>query len=413
MSDNNQASEQYMDKKSRRASVVSFNEFTSVSGLSVNDSASKNPKDLTESPQQPKLRKKTASSSNLSQRISSVFRMGSNSTVKLNEYVPSPIVSQSSRRNTLTGNSSISSGVGSIASGTSDQGYGTIGSRSGQSISRCGSRRDDEGKKERTRRLLDRIIISDVPAGELLKLKIEQVKKQKQLEMDELFETQLTESSSSDTSQSENLQFDVVAVDIKADGSPFSTTAATFMDSELSKRVKEEIVSNYRPDRCGSITEYEPELVFVMPEQPQASLKSLNDSVSSNADINLDHLRNVRSGLCKSIEEWKRITKMRESSTMLIYPMFCQSEEEWDSKGTIDAIFLMLDGILMNTKRWMPNGKCILAGVTPNNVILLRNKFDELKLSVAISESDGPASSNDDFDTQSTASTSTVFGAKI
>lgn len=44
---------------------------------------------------------------------------------------------------------------------------------------------------ERTRRLLDRIIISDVPAGELLKLKIEQVKKQKQLEMDELFETQL------------------------------------------------------------------------------------------------------------------------------------------------------------------------------------------------------------------------------
>lgn len=63
------------------------------------------------------------------------------------------------------------------------------------------------------------------------------------------------------------------------------------MDSELSKRVKEEIVSNYRPDRCGSITEYEPELVFVMPEQPQASLKSLNDSVSSNgkySQLNVD-----------------------------------------------------------------------------------------------------------------------------
>uniref|UniRef100_A0A8R1IXQ1 Uncharacterized protein n=1 Tax=Caenorhabditis japonica TaxID=281687 RepID=A0A8R1IXQ1_CAEJA len=58
--------------------------------------------------------------------------------------------------------------------------------------------------------------------------------------------------------------------------------------------------------------------------------------------------------------------------------MFCQSEAEWDSKATIDAIFLMLDGILLNARRWRANGKCILAGLTPNNVRLLKEKYDEV-----------------------------------
>uniref|UniRef100_A0A1I7T998 TLDc domain-containing protein n=1 Tax=Caenorhabditis tropicalis TaxID=1561998 RepID=A0A1I7T998_9PELO len=393
----------------RRASMVSFTNDCSFTGASIsNTNVSVTSLASTDSPKKAKMRKKAPSSSNLTQRISSVFRRSSSSAVKDDDICGQ----SSSHRNTLTGFSSISSGIGSIASAASDQGYGTIGSRNGQSISRSGSKRDDENKRERTRRLLDRIIISNVPAAELLRMKSEQIKKRDQKDLDEKFETQLNDTASSTNSHQEHLNFDVVALDLKANGSPFSTTAASFIDEGLGNMVKEEIRTNYRPERCGSITDYEPEVVFVIPEQPQSNNRTLNDSISSN-DVTSDLLRNVRSGLCKAIEEWKKITSERESSTMLIYPMFCQSEDEWDSKATIDALFLMLDGILMNVKRWRPNGKCILAGITPSNVQLLREKYDDLRQSVSTTEPDGALIVHDDLDTQSITSNSTMFGTNV
>ncbi|EGT35718.1 hypothetical protein CAEBREN_16209 [Caenorhabditis brenneri] len=403
--------------KDRRSSMVSFTNDCSFTGGGVgatsNSNVSVSSIASSDSAKKPKMRKKAPSTSNLTQRLSSVFRRSSSSTVKDDDLFGglSTTTTTSSRRNTLTGYSSISSGIGSIASAASDQGYGTIGSRNGQSISRSGSKRDDEMKRERTRRMIDRIIISDVPASELLKMKAEQMRKHDEKEIDGTREKE-TESSF--------LDFDVVAVDLKPDGTPFSTTAATFVDESLGRLVKEEIRSNYRPDRCGSITDHHPELVFVIPEPSQPNIGGkLNDSISSN-DVTSDLLRNVRSGLHKAIEEWKKITSDRNASTMLIYPMFCQSEDEWDSKATIDSMFMMLDSILMNAKRWKPNGKCILAGITASNVQLLQEKYEDLRQSVATTATstdsvDGAlsVSTYDDLDTQSITSNSTMFGAKM
>ncbi|CAI2348322.1 unnamed protein product [Caenorhabditis sp. 36 PRJEB53466] len=399
--------------RGRRASIVSFTNDCSFTGGNggVNASVSVSSLASNESSQKvPTMRKKAPSTSNLAQRFSSVFRRTSTSTVKEDDVLGGQ-PAQSNRRSTLTGYSSISSGIGSIASGISDSGYGTLGSRSGGSISRSGSKREDESKRERSRRLLDRVVISSIPAEELIKLKIEQLKNKDQETTDELSETQLKESNSSESSNIDLLDFDVIAVDLKPDGSPFSSTAAVFMDERIGKIIRDEIRSNFRPDKCGTITDCEPELVFVCPEQPQCLQKGANDSVSSTSDVNSELLRNVRSGLYKAMEEWKKIAK--DSSTMLIYPMFCESEAEWDSKATIDAIFLMLDGILQNAKRWRKNGKCLLAGLTANNVRLLQEKYDEIKQSVAVTEFEGLGSSLDEPDRQSVASTSTMFGTTI
>ncbi|CAO4369133.1 unnamed protein product [Caenorhabditis nigoni] len=383
----------------RRASIVSFtNDCSFAAGGMTSASASATNVSMTsvastESQQKPKIRKKAPSTSNLTQRLSSVFRRSSTSTNKDDDLIGPH---SQSRRSTLTGYSSISSGIGSIASGVSDQGYGTIGSRNGQSISRSGSKRDDQNKRERSRRLLDRIIISEIPAEDLLRMKVEQMKKKEED----------ADSSTDCISENELLNFDVVAVDVKADGSPFSSTAATFVDDRIKKMVKDEIRANYRPDRCGSVTDCEPDLVFLIPEQ---TVRGPNDSIISNSDPNSDLLRNVRNGLCKSIEEWKKISTGRDLSTMLIYPTFCQSEDEWDSPATIDAIFTMLDSIMCNVKRWRKNGKCILAGLTPTNVSLLQKEYNRLKESVEQTERDGPPTT-DDIDSQSITSTSTVFG---
>ncbi|KAF1762412.1 hypothetical protein GCK72_010674 [Caenorhabditis remanei] len=399
----------------RRGSILSFTNDCSFAGGMPSASVSASVGNVSissvassESVQKPKMRKKNPSTSNLTQRLSSVFRRSSSTANKDDDFFcPS---TQSTRRNTLTGYSSISSGIGSIASGVSDQGYGTIGSRNGHSISRNGSKRDDENKRERSRRLIDRIIISDIPASDLLKMKLEQIRRKDCDDSDEMFETQMKGSTSLNSfSQSEYLNFDVVAVDLKHDGTPFSSTAASYVDEKIIKMVKEDMHSNFRPDRCGSVTDCEPNLVYVQPEHPQI-LRGPNDSIASNSDPSSELLRNVRNGLHNSIEEWKKISSTRESSTMLIYPTFCQSEEEWDSQATIDAIFMMLDSILQNVRRWRPNGKCILAGLTPSNVSLLREKYDKLKESVEQTERDGPGSSFEDVDIQSISSTSTVFG---
>uniref|UniRef100_A0A8R1DU12 Uncharacterized protein n=1 Tax=Caenorhabditis japonica TaxID=281687 RepID=A0A8R1DU12_CAEJA len=393
--------------RGRRASIVSFTNDCSI-GVDVsrvNASVSVSSLASNDSMQKPKLRKKTPSTSNLTQRLSSVFRRNSSSAFK-DEF------SDGNRRNTLNGYSSISSGIGSIASGISDSGYSMTSRNGGQSISRNGSKREDENKRERSQRLLDRIIISDVPAGELLKMKMEILKKRDQKVMNEQFETQLNESDSSTNLPNELLNFDTIAVDVNPNGKPFSSVAATIIDEKIENTVRNEVM--FRPDRCGTITDCEPELIFVCQEPTPSIQKNPNDSMCSNLDVNSDLLRNVRSGLCKSIEEWKKLSDSRESSTMLIYPMFCQSEAEWDSKATIDAIFLMLDGILLNARRWRANGKCILAGLTPNNVRLLKEKYDEVKQSVLMTEvPDGPISSVDDLDVQSITSNSTIFGTKI
>lgn len=373
----------------RRSSIVSFtNDCSFATGMA---STSANNVSMTslasnDSSQKTKMRKKAPSTSNLTQRLSSVFRRGSNKDEEASGST------SNSRRNTLTGYSSISSGIGSIASGVSDQGYGTLGHRNGQSISRTGSKREDQNKRERSRRLLDNIIISDIPAGDLLRMKVEKMKSY----------------DSETSSENELLNFDVVAVDVNADGSPFSSTAEIFVDKRMQEMVKDEIRANFRPDRCGSVTDCTPDLVFLIPEYQHG--RGANDSIVSNSDPNSDLLRNVRNGLCKSIEEWKEISKNRDTSIMLIYPTFCKSEDEWDSPATIDAIFTMLDSIMCNVKRWRKNGKCILAGLTPTNVGLLRAEYDKLKESVEQAERDAPVISIDDLDTQSITSTSTVFG---
>ncbi|CAI5445792.1 unnamed protein product [Caenorhabditis angaria] len=292
----------------------------------------------------------------------------------------------SNRRSTLTGYSSISSGIGSIASEVSE--FGSFGGTIGRSasVSRNGSKRETD--KERTRRFLKNVVISDIPAEELLKMKVEQLKRRKDRSIDEEFETQLDETGSSTSSTiQELLNFDVVALDINVDGTPYSKVGEVMINAEISKKIKDEMRSGYRSDKCGTIVECDPDIVFVCSSTAQNkvntsfAVRDLDESVVSRASVTQSVLVNVRNSISKSIELWNSQALSRTSSTLLLFPMFCSSEEEWDAKDTIEAIYCMLDAML-NTKRWKTNGRVILAGLTSNNVRLLREKYNEMKLSI-------------------------------
>ncbi|CAB3402443.1 unnamed protein product [Caenorhabditis bovis] len=235
---------------SRRASNVSFSaESTSISNGSASNGLG------------PKMRSKTASASNITHRfsLSNMFRRTKDDD--------SQFTGQPNRRSTLTGYSSQSSGIGSIASINSDVAY-NMPRLNGTSISRNGSKREDEVRKD---------------------------------------------------------------------------------------------------------------VIFVCPQPTATFTRDLNDSIASTGDLHPTLLPNVRNGVSKSIELWSTAAGTREESTMLLFPMFCTSELEWDAPETIDGIFKMLDTYI-HTKRWKTNGKVLLAGLTENNTRLLQEKYDAMKL---------------------------------
>ncbi|CAB3402442.1 unnamed protein product [Caenorhabditis bovis] len=347
---------------SRRASNVSFSaESTSISNGSASNGLG------------PKMRSKTASASNITHRfsLSNMFRRTKDDD--------SQFTGQPNRRSTLTGYSSQSSGIGSIASINSDVAY-NMPRLNGTSISRNGSKREDEVRKERYRRFLRCISIAKEPAVELIRKMKESKAKKKQKEIEEQYETQLNDSGSTIASQNSDIvKFDVISVDVQHDGKPVSAAAKEVVDSEMAKRILNEISNSYRSDICGTLIETDPDVIFVCPQPTATFTRDLNDSIASTGDLHPTLLPNVRNGVSKSIELWSTAAGTREESTMLLFPMFCTSELEWDAPETIDGIFKMLDTYI-HTKRWKTNGKVLLAGLTENNTRLLQEKYDAMKL---------------------------------
>ncbi|CAD6185780.1 unnamed protein product [Caenorhabditis auriculariae] len=304
-----------------------------------------------------KMKRNPTSASNI-QRISALFRKSSqtqedrttpekkkNNTIVRRGSSLLKIGNETNRRNTL-GNCSMNEGNTTL------------------NTSRA-HRRENE-IRDRVRKFVNHITVSEHTATELIQMFGEEKSRRR---------ARLNDSN--DTVDMPEIEegpgFDAVAVDVLPDGKPFSTTASAIVTDAMAGKIRYEIVSSFPAEGGGSLIGSEPEVFFVCPHSASQNHPKDEEGDAANRAM----LINVRNAVMKAVTLWGNTT-CTTPSTLLVYPMFCSSEAEWDAPETVKAVFDMLDAIV-NTKRWRKNGTCILAGVTKNNGQLLRERYEQMK----------------------------------